>query len=130
MALESALTSLLSGVASGRRWWGRAPEGTSPADGAYLVLNRISGIRDYTMAGGSGYVESRVQIDAYAEEWPDARAASAAVITALSAHRGTTAGTRIMGIFVDSERDLDASDAGGVSHLFRRSIDLIVHHDE
>ncbi|MEW9838237.1 hypothetical protein [Mesorhizobium marinum] len=34
------------------------------------------------------------------------------------------------GIFIDSERDLPAADAGEVNQLFRVSIDLIIHHGE
>ena len=130
MAIEEALTSLLSGVASGRRYWRRAPEGTSVADGPYLRLTWISGPRDYTMAGPSGYVVRRLQIDVFGATYTAARDTAAAVRSALSGHRGTTSGTRIMGIFVDDESDDDEADAGGVNVTFRRRIDLIVHHDE
>lgn len=135
MAIEEALTSLLSGVAGGRRYWGWR-EGLSAADGAYLSLYRISAPRDYAMSGPTGYVMSRFQIDVFADQFSEARDATAAAIAALSGHRGTTAGTRIMGIFVDDERDFSSertggvSDAGGVTPLYRRSIDIIVHHDE
>lgn len=128
--MEEALTQLLAGVAGGRRWWGRAPLGTSAADGAYLVLNRVSGPRDYHLAGASGYVRSRVQVDAYAPRYGDAKAAARAVAAALSGYSGSVAGTAIQGIFVDGERDLTGADPGGVTPLFRVSIDLIIHHDE
>ena len=128
MSVEQALTDLLAGAASGRRYWGRA-ENVSTAE-PYLVLNRIDGIRDYTLAGASGYVEARFQIDAYAETFGAAIGAAASVISILSGYSGEVAGTRILGVFVDDGRDLPASDAGEVSHLFRRSIDVIVHHGE
>lgn len=128
MAVEEALTALLAGVAGGRRYWGRAPQGDLPA--SFLILNRITGRRDYVMTGADGYVESRFQIDAYAASYTTAKTEARAAVAALSGYRGTTAGTRIMGIFIDGERDLPAADPGEVTHLHRVSIDAIIHHDE
>jgi len=125
--MEEAIVALLSGVAGGRRFWTRAPQNITATDGAYIVLNRVDGGRDYSMAGASGYVASRVQVDVYAETYTAAKTAARAAVAALSAFRGTQSGVAIQGIFIDSERDLPAADE--VSHLFRTSIDVIVHHD-
>jgi hypothetical protein len=121
--MEEAITALLSGVAGGRRHWGRAPQGVALP---YVVMQRISGIRDYVTTGPSGYVQSRVQFDVYASTYGSARTTARALVAALSGHSGGT----IQGIFIDSERDLPASDTGEVSHLFRVSIDAQVHHQE
>lgn len=129
MAIEEAITSLLSGVASGRNHWGRA-DNVSASDGAYLTLNWIGGPADPTIKGASGYAVVRLQIDAYAETYSAARAAMGAARAALDAYSGTTAGTYIATIRAERPRDMDASDAGEVSHLFRRSMDLIVHYHE
>lgn len=129
MAIEEALISLLAGVAGDRNHWGRA-EGISPADGAYTRLSWISSVTDYHLAGPSGYIRRRLQIDAFGATYSAARAASDAVRGVLSGHRGTTGGTRIMGIMVDGERDLNEADAGEVNHLFRRSADYIIHYSE
>ena len=134
MAVEEALTTLLAGVASGRRYWGRA-ENISVSDGPFLVLNRVSAPRDYTLAGPSGYVASRFQIDAYGETYIATKTAARAVVAALSGHSGTTSGTRIMGIFVDSERDAEGEgtitgQTAAATYPFRTTIDLFVHHDE
>lgn len=128
MAIEESLKSLLSGVAGGRTYWGRG-EGINQTAGPYLVLTHVGGPRDYNMAGDSGYIPSRVQVDVFGETFGEVRDAASSAITALSGYRGTVSGTVIQGIFIDSVRDLDATDAGEVSHLFRRSIDCIVHHD-
>ena len=128
--MEEGLTQLLAGVAGGRRYWGRAPQGNSATDGPYLVLNRIGGPRDYHMQGASGYVRSRVQVDVYGETFGAVKSAARAVVTTLSGFRGGAAGTVFQAIFIDAERDLPASDPGEVTNLFRTSIDLMIHHDE
>jgi hypothetical protein len=121
--MEEQVTGLLAGVAGGRRFWVRAPQSTALP---YIVMQRISGIRDYVTTGPSGYVQSRVQFDVYAATYGTARATARALVAALSGHSGGT----IQGIFIDSERDLPASDTGEVSHLYRVSIDAQIHHQE
>ena len=121
--LEEALTAILANIAGGRRHWGRAPQNTARP---FLVLNRASGDRDYHMQGPSGFVQSRVQIDCYADTYTAAKTAARAVRDALSGY----AGGDIQLIQIDSERDLPAADAGEVTHLFRVSIDTIISHGE
>lgn len=124
--MEEQLTALLASVAGGRRYWVRAPQSVKAKDGAYIVLNRIDGARDYTMDGASGYVASRVQADVYAATYALTKAAVRALETAVSGYSGGI----IQGIFIESERDLPASDAGEANHLFRTSLDLIIHTQE
>ena len=126
--MQEALTSILSGVAGGRRHWVRAPQSLSTRP--YIVLNRVSGNRDYHTAGASGYVRSRVQCDVYAETYGSAQTTARAVRDAVSGFVGTVDGTQIQFITIESERDLPVDDAGDVTNLFRISIDLMVHHDE
>ncbi len=121
--MEEEITALLSSVAGGRRHWGRAPQGTALP---YIVIQRISGIRDNTMEGPSGYLQSRLQFDVYAETYGTARFTARALVDALSGYRGGT----IQGVFIDSERDLLAADTGEVSQLYRVSIDAQIHHQE
>ncbi len=126
--MQEALTTILSSVAGGRRYWVRAPQSLSTRP--YIVLNRVSGNRDYHMAGASGYVQSRVQVDVYAETYSSAQTTVRAVRDAVSGLKTTVGGTQIQFITVESERDLPADDAGDITHLFRISLDLMVHHDE
>lgn len=128
--MEETITALLSGVASGRRYWGRAPQTINADAGPYLVMNRIDGVRDYVMGGPSGYVASRVQIDAYGKTYTATKAAARAAMDALSGQTVVSTTATIQAIFIDSERDLPAADAGEVTHLFRTSVDIIVHHLE
>lgn len=126
--MEEALVNLLlsaAGVTSlvGTRInWLRKPQ--SDDGDPYIVLQRIDGDRDYHMRGPSGYVSSRVQADVYGTTYASSKKAARAMITVLSGHRGGI----FQGIFIDSERDLPAADAGEVTNLFRTSVDLIVHH--
>ncbi|MDE3797597.1 DUF3168 domain-containing protein [Sinorhizobium meliloti] len=121
--MEGALTALLASVAGGRRYWVRAPQ-TEPRP--YVVMQRVSEIVDYHYRGASGYVASRVQIDCYADTFTAVIATARDVKSALS---GVRSGP-IQAIFIDTERDLPAADAGEVTNLFRTSIDIIVHHGE
>lgn len=120
--MEVALRALLLPIAP-RCYWGRAPQQPVPAR-PYVVLSRISGVRGYHMRGGDGVMQSRVQIDIYADSYAAAATLGAAIIGVLSGYRGGV----FRGIFIDSERDfgLEASDPG---ELHRRSIDVMAHHD-
>lgn len=122
--METLLTSLLTSVAGGRRYWTRKPQ-KDPAR-PFVVMQRIGGVRDYHMQGASGYVASRVQIDCYADSYDSAKSTARAVSTILSGHRGGI----IQGVFLADERDLSDADAGEVTRLFRTSLDFIIHHSE
>lgn len=121
--MEEALTTLLASVASGRRYWVRAPQGATLP---YVVLNIVSGVRDYHTRGASGYVQSRVQADCYGATYSTSKTTARALRAATSGVRGGN----IQGVFIESERDLPAEDAGPVNNLFRTSVDLIIHHKE
>ena len=121
--MEQSLTDLLAPVAGGQRYWVRAPQ-KKPRP--YVVLNRVGGEQNYHMQGPSGFVSSRVQIDCYADRYSDVTAVARAVKALVSGYQGGA----IQGIFVESERNLPAADAGEVSSLFRTSIDITVLHGE
>lgn len=128
--MEEQLTALLLGAASltalvpaSSVHWGRAPQGTKPT---YITMQVISGLPDYHMQGPSGYVSNRVQIDVYALTYGASKKAARALKSVLSGYKGGL----FQGVFIDSERDLPAMDAGEVSTLFRTSIDFIIHHQE
>jgi hypothetical protein len=127
--MEALLTTLLAPVASGRRYWVRAPQ--VGADGKalplpYVVMHRISAIRGYTFEGDDGLVQYRVQIDVTDKTYTSATATAAAIVSILSGYQSGA----IRGIFVESQRDLPVTDAGDVNHLFRVSTDVIIWHRE
>ncbi len=126
--MEEALTSILSGVAGGQRYWVRAPQSLSTRP--YIVMHRVGGNRDMHLKGASRYVRSRVQLDIYDDTYGGAKAVARAVRDAVSGYAGTIGGLQIQLIAVESERDLPDDDAGEISQLYRTSIDLMIHHDE
>ncbi len=126
--MEEALTTILSSVAGGRRYWVSAPQSLSTRP--YIIMLRVSGNRDYAMSGPTGYVQSRIQVDIYDESYGGAKTVARAVRDAVSGFAGTIGGVHIQRISVESERDLPADDVGEITELFRTSIDLMIHHDE
>lgn len=137
--MEEALHALLTadaGVAAivGARVtpYERLQGGALPA----LTYARISGRRDYAHDGPTGFSESRVQLDAWADPAADAsaygtaKAAARAAVAAVSGYRGTVGPTRIGGIFVEAERDLRGDTAGDTQRLARVSLDLTIWHTE
>ena len=126
--MEEALTSILSGVAGGRRYWVRAPQSLSTRP--YIVMHRVSGNRDMHLTGPSRYLQSRVQLDIYDETYGGTKAVARAVRDAVSGFVGTIGGVQIQRINIDSERDLPVDDVGEITNLYRTSIDILIHHDE
>lgn len=122
--MEQALMALLAPVAGGRRYWLKRPQGDSGYP--YLILQKISAPIDYHMQGPDNLRQSRVQVDIYSNDWRTLYTASRDLIALVSGYRDE----RFRGIFVDNQRDLPASDAGEVEHLFRTSIDLMVNYKE
>lgn len=126
--MEEALIALLLGsvplttMTGTRIYWGRKPQAVALRP--YIVLQRIDGDPTYHMTGASNYVASRVQADVYAETYTSSKQAARSLIATLSGY----AGGIFQGIFLDSQRDLPAADAGEVTTLFRTSVDFIAHH--
>lgn len=111
-------------VVSNRINWVVAPQGSGRKP--YLILQRVSGNGRYHSQGSSGYRQARIQIDAYGESYSSAVNVSRFIGSRLSGYRDAN----FQGIFLDSERDLPAADAGDVTRLFRVSCDYIVHYRE
>jgi len=103
--------------------WKRRGQGTAlPC----IVLHRIDGERDYTQAGASGLVESRIQADCLGNSFLSAKSVARAAEAVLSGARFTQSGIRFDAILIADERD-DTEDQDG-KPLFRTSLDLMVHH--
>lgn len=113
--METSLRLLLTGAAAisalvGQRvFWGTIPQGaTNPLVALYLI-SRIPG---YTMQGGDGLDESRVQIDIRDTDLARAWQVRDAIKALVSGYRGTVSGTYLSGIFIQSERQrFDRTDA-------------------
>jgi len=127
--MEAALLALLladarvQAIAGDQVYFVRAPQGKSRP---YGLLTVVSGTTDYTNDGTSGLGSARLQIDGYGETYKSARDLVEAILAVLSGFRGERSGVAFKGIFIDSRRDLPASDSGDVTPLFRRSADIII----
>jgi len=121
--MEETIYSLLSGVASGRRWWVRAPQNINADTGPYVVLYRIDGVPSYHYQGRD-LVQSRIQANCYGKTYADAKTAARAVISALE---GQSSGS-IQNIFVETDgRDLSSEDPSK-NQVFVVAVDLNVIH--
>lgn len=119
MLATAGITALVGQRVTPKR---RTQGGDLPA----IVLHRIDGGPDYTQAGASGLIESRVQVDCWAGSWLSSATVARAVMAALSGATFTQDGVRFDAIFVVAQRD-DTDDENGTP-LFRFSLDLMVHH--
>lgn len=127
--MEETLAALLltdtavAAIAGNRVNWSDRPQGSAlPA----VVLHRVSGGRDYHMAGPSGFVRSRVQADCWALTYKDAVQLSRAVRVALS---GYSSGD-MQGAFIEAERQSVEKEADGAQRFFRVSLDFMISHAE
>lgn len=111
-----------------RIYWGRRSQSTSvlPA----IVLARVSGVRDYHSLDASGLVQSRVQVDCFAENYGGAKYTARAVRDAINSYSGTVGATVFQHVTIDSERDYDETESGADRHLFVTSLDLLIWHTE
>ena len=130
--MEESLVALLlawaplAALAGNRIHWATRPQGTLPP---FVILNRISGIRDTTFQGPSGAVASRVQADCYALTYSESKALARAMEALLSGYRGSDGSTEFAGIFLESERD-GFDDTDPPDKFYRTSLDFTLWHKE
>lgn len=129
MEVEDAITALLlsdarlSALVDDRIHWLALPQA---ANGPSIVLQIVSGRPDYHAQGASGLEMMRLQIDARAQLFNDAKASSGAAKAVLSGQRISRGGWRFQGGFVAGLRDTVEETAGNVARIFRRSTDIML----
>ena len=115
----------VAGAAGTRVFPGSRPQGSAlPA----VVFNRIDGTPLYADEGELGLVQTRIQIDCWADTYAGAKTLARAVNAALSAFVGQVNGVQFLSIFTEAERDLREGGSGAADYPFRTSIDFIVWH--
>jgi hypothetical protein len=117
-----ALVQAASGPS--RIFWTQAPQGVGKP---YATLTKITGLRDTTLDGPSGFQEARVQVDCYGLTFGAAKGLARAVEAVLSGLTVTTGGIEFQGCFLDAERDGYEADASP-DKLFRTSLDFMIFH--
>ena len=90
-----------------------------------IVMFVVSGVTDYTMAGASGYVQTRVQFDARGTSAAQARSVANALRDRLSGFRGLYSGFRFQGCFEQGQRTRFDKDGNVI--WFTDSRDFIIH---
>jgi len=96
----------------------------------YLVISKISGVREHSHDGSSGLAHPRFQLSAFADTYGAAKAIIAAVQAVLQGYSGTmggAGGVAVNGAFYEDENDLDPGDGTG---LFGVAADYIIWHSE
>jgi hypothetical protein len=71
-----------------------------------IVYQQVSGVRDYTSDGADGLVNSRYQLNCFANTYAKAKELFEAVRKAVSGYVGWVNGREIKGIFVENEEDI------------------------
>lgn len=102
--------------------WDTLPQGSAQGS---VVMYVVSGVTDYTMAGASGYVATRVQFDCRGATAAKARAIAEAVAAKLSGFRGTFQGISFQGCFQAGQRT--GFDKDGPESWFTDSRDFLIH---
>lgn len=90
-----------------------------------VVMFVVSGVTDYTMAGASGYVMTRVQFDARGATAASARAVANALRDRLSGFSGVYSGFKFQGCFEQGQRT--RFDKDGTASWFTDSRDFTIH---
>lgn len=115
----------LVALVGNRIQWDTLPQGSPPNS---VVMYVISGVTDYTMAGASGYVMTRVQFDCRGETAAKARAIAEAVEAKLSGYSGVYQGFSFQGVFQQGQRT--RFDKDGATTWFTDSRDFTIHWAE
>jgi hypothetical protein len=122
--VQGALRARLLGEtpASDRVYWLNRPQASALPS---ITLQTISGDYPQTYDGLQSTRSPRIQLDAWAASYAEARAVCAAAITAL-APKGTSNGIVFDNTQFESERDF--LEREGTTDIYRTSVDLIVWH--
>jgi len=132
--IEEALTSLLkadgdvAAIVGTRVYPAAVYQG---ADMEAITYQQISGPRDETLDGPSGFVAYSCQINCWAEKYGEARALAAVVRKLLDGYSGTVGSVVIQAVHLEDEGDLPVMPAGkNVARRYAKRLDFTIWHDE
>lgn len=115
----------IAGLVGARVHWQRRPQGMPlPA----IVLTAVSRTDEPTLDGPTSPVDRRVQVDAYATTYADAKTLERAVISRLHGFRGTRGNIHFLAVFLVTARDLPEDTETGF--LSRASMDFLITYTE
>lgn len=125
---ESSITDIIGTGADSRLYPAIIPQdGTVPA----ITYQQISGNRDHTMDGPSGYTDSRYQLICWASHYNEAKKLFEAVRIFFDGFHATVLNRRIQYVQFENEIDRFAKSPGvDVIDRFGKQIDLKITFDE
>jgi hypothetical protein len=119
-------TAGLTALVSTRIYFVKAPQDvTNP----YVVVSKISGVREHAHEGASGLAHPRFQCSVFATTYKEAKSIAVQIQTALQGHSGTiggAGGVEVNGIFYDDEVDFWEEEHG----LYHIAMDFRIWHNE
>ncbi|MDB6177935.1 DUF3168 domain-containing protein [Paracoccus sp. Z330] len=127
--MEEALRAMLladgtiSSVVGGRVDWG---EGMQGADLPAIVMQVVSSENQHSMQGPDGLFQSRVQIDAYAQNYGAAKRLQRAVLAALDGYHGGP----MQGVFHAGSREGREAGTNEAERPYRVSMDFMTNWSE
>lgn len=110
----------ISALLGNRIYWKKAPQGVGRP---YVVLHKISGIRDHHMKRPDSLTASRVQVDVIADTYAVAKALERALDAACDGYSGGN----MQGIFHAGVRDGVEGGTNEAERPFMVSIDYIIN---
>ena len=87
-----------------------------------VCYTTIAAVRIAALTQDTDLVETLVQIDCYAETYPEVRDVHQAVRSAMQRYEGTNAGVVIDDVVLEDERDIREEE----TKLFRTSVDYLI----
>ncbi len=135
--IETAIVAALGGEATITAIIGTSPVRLYPLiaeQGAalpYIVYQQISGVRDYTMDGPTGYVDARYQITCWAATYGAAKRLFEVVRKFFNGYHATVLNRKIQYIAFENELDRLAKTPGvDAIDIFGKQIDIKITFDE
>lgn len=125
---DEATINALIGTSPSRLYPLIAPQGAALP---YMVFQQISGVRDYTMDGPSGYVDSRYQITCWAATYPAAKRLFEVVRKFFNGFNATVLNRKLQYVAFENEVDRFAKQPGvDVIDAYGKQIDIKITFDE
>jgi hypothetical protein len=96
-----------------------------------ITYQVISGVRNYDLTGPNGLVESRIQVNCFADDPLEAGELAAVVRAALNGHRGGAAGVHIETMLLEDQGELPFIDPENEDqNVFAKMMDFYVLYKE
>lgn len=92
----------------------------------YIVVTKISGVREHSHDGSSELAHPRFQISVFGTTYSSCKSVTAAVQAALQGYKGAMSDVTVGAVFYDNETDTYESDTG----LFQIITDYTIWHTE